>query len=446
MSGNSKRPNNVKDSSARKRRKIEFDSSSDESSSYSEMESSDDEEWVKHSRVPQGIKTRSMYKKEGLTPAKDDPEELSEESGESSEEADYLDYFEKKYCIDEDDVSYTPPSVSNLPQGTKLSNEAKTAIDGIMETMIDTAHEQQNLARNRMHQSQWKKGLPLKKISELQKIYDSVAKNINYVPSVADILESPIPLNEKSNIVERLYILNNLRRDTFEYMQARNYLVAELDKFKSYEVRQADYDYYESLDKKMDEPSENLPIKFQIFKSGLSPHNKQVVYKKYKTYADMGPHNHGKDDLKKWLKSAISIPNNIRKNKLEDSSDADINLHLVQVKEALDAEIYGMESTKEQILSELHKKAKSKNTKGSVLGLTGPPGTGKTSIVNILARVVDIPVVKVSLNGVKDVAKLKGHSFTYISSVMGDIARALIEAFTPQHLSSNKFPRKIKRV
>jgi len=60
--------------------------------------------------------------------------------------------------------------------------------------------------------------------------------------------------------------------------------------------------------------------------------------------------------------------------------------------------------------------------------LTGPPGTGKTSIVNILARVVDIPVVKVSLNGVKDVAKLKGHSFTYISSVMGDIARALIEA------------------
>jgi len=406
MGKKSKRKNNVDEPSSRKKRKKDI--------SDTELESSDDEEWMKNKRKKSRKKSRKL--------TEDQLQELDELSEEKDE---FLDYLEQKYMEDPD---YAPPPPTAPDSKIEFSPEAKEAIDEIMETMMSNAMDNMKNTKKRMRQAQWKKNLSRKKIDKLQSLYDQIAEQIEKIPTVADILEATIPLNEKTKLVERLYILENTMPDTPDYMQSKNALVAEMEKYKSYKIPQSSYDKYEKMGNALEDSKENLPVKFQILGSDLSEHNKRVVYKRYKDYVNMSAHNHGKDDLRKWLKDALSVPNNIRPHKLENATDAEINFYLAQIKESMDEHIYGMASTKEQILSEIHRRAKLDNNKGSVLGLTGPPGTGKTSIVNIMAQILDIPVVKVSLNGVKDVSKLKGHSFTYISSMMGDIARALIEA------------------
>lgn len=104
------------------------------------------------------------------------------------------------------------------------------------------------------------------------------------------------------------------------------------------------------------------------------------------------------------------------------------NLDIERAKKVLDRDHYGLEKVKERILEYLAVKCLSGETRGSIICLAGPPGTGKTSIARSLAESLGRKYVRVSLGGIQNEAEIRGHRKTYIGAMPGRIAAALKQA------------------
>ncbi|MGL5530982.1 MAG: endopeptidase La [Culicoidibacterales bacterium] len=104
------------------------------------------------------------------------------------------------------------------------------------------------------------------------------------------------------------------------------------------------------------------------------------------------------------------------------------NFDIVKAKAKLDAQHYGLEKVKERIIEFLAVKKLTGGTKGDILCLVGPPGVGKTSLVQSIAESMDKPYVKIALGGVRDESEIRGHRRTYLGSMPGKFAQAMKKA------------------
>ena len=102
-----------------------------------------------------------------------------------------------------------------------------------------------------------------------------------------------------------------------------------------------------------------------------------------------------------------------------------INRNLVKAEETLEADHYGLEKVKERILEYLAVQQRVKKLKGPILCLVGPPGVGKTSLGQSIARATNRKFVRMSLGGVRDEAEIRGHRRTYIGSMPGKVVQNL---------------------
>ena len=105
-----------------------------------------------------------------------------------------------------------------------------------------------------------------------------------------------------------------------------------------------------------------------------------------------------------------------------------INVDLAKAKKILDEDHYGLKEVKERILEYLAVQKRVKKMKAPVLCFVGPPGVGKTSLGESIARSVNREFTRLSLGGVRDEAEIRGHRKTYIGSMPGKIIQKLSKA------------------
>src|SRR6478609_9265008 len=132
--------------------------------------------------------------------------------------------------------------------------------------------------------------------------------------------------------------------------------------------------------------------------------------------------------IRTWLDTVLDLPWNVSTN---DSTD------LKSAREILDADHHGLDDVKDRIVEYLAVRARRAQRgmavvggrgSGAVMVLAGPPGVGKTSLGESVARALGRKFVRVSLGGVRDEAEIRGHRRTYVGALPGRIVRAIREA------------------
>ena len=134
--------------------------------------------------------------------------------------------------------------------------------------------------------------------------------------------------------------------------------------------------------------------------------------------------------IRTWLDTVLDMPWNAR---TDDSFD------IVGAREVLDADHFGLSDVKDRIIEYLAVRRRRSDRglgvvggrrSGAVLALVGPPGVGKTSLGESVARAMGRKFVRVALGGVRDEAEIRGHRRTYVGALPGRIVRAISEAGT----------------
>ena len=144
------------------------------------------------------------------------------------------------------------------------------------------------------------------------------------------------------------------------------------------------------------------------------------------------------EELEKFETLSESSPEyNISRNYLETicslpwSNETQDNLDLNEAQKVLDSDHYGLEKVKDRIIEFLAvRKLNSKNPKGSIICLVGPPGVGKTSVGKSIAKTMGRSFYRFSLGGMRDEAEIKGHRRTYIGALPGKFIQAMRRAGT----------------
>ena len=132
----------------------------------------------------------------------------------------------------------------------------------------------------------------------------------------------------------------------------------------------------------------------------------------------------------KWINEWLSIPHQIYSDDIIKNTDTKkIVKSLQQFQEKLDKIIYGQEKAKEQFLLFKAKQLTKPNSLGSAIAIEGPPGIGKTSLIEKgISVAMGRPFIFISLGGISDGSYLEGHNRAYVNSSYGQITKALIES------------------
>ena len=160
-------------------------------------------------------------------------------------------------------------------------------------------------------------------------------------------------------------------------------------------------------------------FKDRIINANLPKDVERIALDQLSRYESMGPQNAESHVIKNYLELILALPWN-------EESSQDINLDFAQ--KVLDDEHFGLDKIKEHIIQHLAVMKLSPHKKGSILLFIGPPGVGKTSLGQSIAKALGRKFVRASMGGVRDDSEIRGHRRTYVGSMPGRIIEGIKRA------------------
>ncbi|MGI6211627.1 MAG: endopeptidase La [Anaerovoracaceae bacterium] len=145
----------------------------------------------------------------------------------------------------------------------------------------------------------------------------------------------------------------------------------------------------------------------------------QKVRKEINKFSRMLPSSAESAVIRNYVETILDLPWN---------TSSEVNSDLKLAEKILNEDHYGLDKVKERVLEYLAVTHLSKEIKGPILCLVGPPGVGKTSIARSIARATGRKFVRMSLGGVRDEAEIRGHRRTYIGAIPGRVINSIKES------------------
>ena len=170
-----------------------------------------------------------------------------------------------------------------------------------------------------------------------------------------------------------------------------------------------------------DAPNELEDLAEKIEKAGMSKEARTKASAELNKLKLMSPMSAEATVVRNYIDALVNVPWKKRTKVRNDIAKAE---------EVLDADHFGLEKVKERILEYLAVQQRVRKLKGPILCLVGPPGVGKTSLGQSIARATNRKFIRMALGGVRDEAEIRGHRRTYIGAMPGKIVQNLTKAGT----------------
>ena len=254
----------------------------------------------------------------------------------------------------------------------------------------------------------------LTSITEPGRLADSIAANLT------------LKLSEKQKILEcfdikdRLDLLLNIMESEIDILQVEKRIRGRVKR----QMEKSQREYYlneqvKAIQKELGEQDENADLEeleAKISDAKMSTEAQEKCFSELKKLKLMSPMSAEASVVRTYVETLVNLPWNEATN---------INENLNSAEESLESDHYGLEKVKERIIEYLAVQNRVGKLKAPILCLVGPPGVGKTSLGQSIAKSVNRKFIRMALGGVRDEAEIRGHRRTYIGSMPGKILQSM---------------------
>jgi len=260
----------------------------------------------------------------------------------------------------------------------------------------------------------------------------ATAMNLEDAGKLADFVASTIDLNaeQQQEVLSALQIGNRLRRLTelanhqLEILELTGKIEAEtrnqMDKAqREYILRQQLHEIQKELGEEDPQAAEIHELRQKVEESQMPEDARKAADRELDRLSKMPPAAAEYTVARTYLDWLVTIPWAIS---TED------NLDIRKARRILDEDHYDLQDVKDRILEYLSVLKLKADTKGPILCFVGPPGVGKTSLGQSIARSLGRKFIRMSLGGVRDESEIRGHRRTYIGSLPGRIVQGIRNA------------------
>ncbi|HHR6079730.1 TPA: endopeptidase La [Providencia alcalifaciens] len=320
-----------------------------------------------------------------------------------------------------------------LAQAEYLANDgAKTAIYDDASKVPSTAElvdekEQEVLYRTIV--SQFESYIKLNKKIPPEVLTSLHAIEQDQLDKLADTIASHMPLKladkqrvlEMANIAERVEFLMAMMESETELLQVekriRNRVKKQMEKSqREYYLNEQMKAIQKELGEMDDAPDENESLKRKIEEAKMPKEAQEKAEAELQKLKMMSPMSAEATVVRSYIDWMVQVPWHKRSKVKKD---------LVKAQEVLDTDHYGLERVKDRILEYLAVQSRVSKIKGPILCLVGPPGVGKTSLGQSIAKATGREYTRMALGGVRDEAEIRGHRRTYIGSMPGKLIQKM---------------------
>jgi len=238
------------------------------------------------------------------------------------------------------------------------------------------------------------------KVEEKQKVLE--------MTSLAERLSALFAIMEKE--IEVLNVERNIRKRVKKQMEKSQ---------REYYLNEQMKAIQKELGDSADDASELGELEKKIKAANMSKEATEKAMTELKRLRIMGGMSAEAGVIRNYIEWLIALPWTAQK---------ELQLDLKKAEQILDEDHYGLKKVKERILEFLAVQKRVGHVKGSILCLIGPPGVGKTSLGQSIARATGRTFVRASLGGMHDEAEIRGHRRTYIGSMPGKIIQSMKKA------------------